>query len=256
MRVLPLQSGSAGNCCYVEANGVQLLFDFGVSATKASKRLEANGVGIRSIDAIFISHEHSDHVSGAGHASRKFGLPVHITEGTLRAASDNAPAIPLAREFVSGASVQIANVFGTVTVETIRTPHDAKDGVVFIVDDGCHRLGICTDFGHVFGELRTAMESLDAVVLESNYDERMLADGPYPAFLKRRISGGAGHISNRAAAELLASHGGRLRWAYLAHLSANNNDPELALATHRAIVRGDLPLHLAHRYECSPALCL
>lgn len=254
MRVIPLQSGSAGNCCYVEANGVQLLFDFGISATKAQKRLDALGIGVRSIDAILISHEHSDHVSGACHASRRFGLPVHITEATMQAAGEKCAEIPHARLFAANATITISNVFGSLSVETIRTPHDAVEGSIFVVDDGKSRLGICTDFGHVFPRLTEIVASLDAVVMESNFDERMLADGPYPSFLKKRIAGGAGHISNIAAAMLLQEHGKRLQWAYLAHLSANNNTPELVMSTHRAIVRQDLPLHLADRYETSPAL--
>ena len=111
-------------------------------------------------------------------------------------------------------------------METIPTPHDGVDGVVFVVDDGKHRLGILTDLGHVFADLEAVIGSLDAVLLESNYDPDMLANGPYPEWLKERIEGPGGHISNLEAAELLLKAASkRMKWACLAHLSHDNNTP-------------------------------
>jgi phosphoribosyl 1,2-cyclic phosphodiesterase len=157
------------------------------------------------------------------------------------------------RHFRSGASVRI----GHLTVETIATPHDATDGVVFVVDDGRHRLGICTDVGHVFGELKNLAGGVDALFLESNFDETMLARGPYPRRLKERIRGPGGHISNREAAELVANHAGdRLQWLCLAHLSHQNNSPGLALAAHREALGDSLPIHIASRSRASGALTL
>ncbi len=135
-------------------------------------------------------------------------------------------------------------------METIPTPHDAEDGVVFVVDDGKHRLGILTDLGHVFAGLGEVVASLDAVLLESNYDPEMLANGPYSDWLKKRIAGPAGHISNFEAAELLnMAASKRMKWACLGHLSQDNNTPKLALATHRRILGDRLPLFVATRYE-------
>ena len=117
--------------------------------------------------------------------------------------------------------------FGKVVVETIPTPHDAEDGVVFVVDDGKHRLGILTDLGHVFDGLGDVIASLDAVLLESNYDPEMLANGPYPESLKKRIAGPHGHISNFEAAELLNTAASkRMKWACLGHLSAGQQHAE------------------------------
>ena len=142
--------------------------------------------------------------------------------------------------------------FGKVVVETIPTPHDGVDGVVFVVDDGKHRLGILTDLGHVFSDLADVIGSLDAVLLESNYDPDMLANGAYPDWLKERIEGPGGHISNFEAAELLrAAASKRMKWACLAHLSHDNNTPDLALETHREILGDRLPLFVATRYEPS-----
>jgi phosphoribosyl 1,2-cyclic phosphodiesterase len=142
-----------------------------------------------------------------------------------------------------------------VSIHTIPTPHDGEDGVAFVIDDGMHRLGILTDLGHVFQDLGRTIASLDGVFLESNYDPEMLANGPYPRFLKMRIKGPGGHISNREAAELLAGAAdGRLQWACLAHLSAENNSPDLALKTHREVLGHDLSLCVASRYGVSEVM--
>jgi phosphoribosyl 1,2-cyclic phosphodiesterase len=126
---------------------------------------------------------------------------------------------------------------------------------VFVVDDGKHRLGILTDLGHVFAGLESVIQSLDAVLLESNYDPDMLARGSYPQWLKDRITGPAGHISNFEAAELLrAAASRRMKWACLAHLSQDNNTPKLALATHRKILGERLPILVATRHEASDVL--
>ena len=126
---------------------------------------------------------------------------------------------------------------------------------MFVVDDGQRRLGILTDLGHVFDGLNSVLESLDAVLIESNYDAEMLADGSYPEFLKRRIRGPGGHLSNVEAAGLLdAAAGGRLQWACLAHLSEENNAPDTALQTHRDILGNRLGLCVASRYEATEVL--
>jgi len=127
-------------------------------------------------------------------------------------------------------------------------------GVAFVVDDGTRRLGIFTDLGHPFDRLVSVMKTLDAVVIESNYDLQMLTKGPYFESLKRRIRGQGGHLSNRESAELLRVSGNRLKWACLAHLSEENNNPDLAVETHRKIIGGRLPIFVASRYEATDIL--
>jgi len=246
---IALQSGSNGNSIYVEADGARLIFDAGISGKRAEQRLAACGRDIRDVNAVILSHDHADHVSCAGIYQRKFGLPIFATAKTLRAAGRYALGpIEDVRHFKAGKSL----AFGSVTVETVRTAHDGADGVVFVVDDGRSRLGILTDLGHVFGGLKEVVESLDAVLVESNYDPDMLESGPYPDFLKRRIRGPGGHISNIEAAELLAAAAGkRMKWACLAHLSEQNNRPELALRTHRRILGDKLFLTVAGRYAAT-----
>ncbi len=251
MRAISLQSGSSGNCIYVETCGVRLLFDAGITGIQAEERLAAHGRDIRTIDAVIISHDHSDHIRHAGVLHRKYGIPVYATPATLAAASARCPLGKMkdVRHFRSSDKLR----FGDVLVHAIPTPHDGVDGAVFVIEAGEKRLGILTDLGHVFKDLARLVSSLDAVFLESNYDPDMLTHGPYPAYLKQRIKGPRGHISNVEAAEvlLIASASKRLQWACLAHLSEQNNNPDVALRTHRAVLSETLTLHVADRYRAS-----
>ncbi len=251
MIAVSLQSGSSGNCIYVEAGGIKLLFDAGISGSEAEKRLRECGRDIRDVTALIISHDHSDHVRYAGIYERKFGIPVYISPRTLQAAEEH---VPLGRMrnvhvFFPGGVLN----FGEVSVRTLPTPHDGVDGSVFIVGYGMKRLGILTDLGHVFDGLEEEIAALDAVFIESNFDAVMLRNGPYPAFLKRRVEGPCGHISNIEAAELLL-RGNRLKWACLSHLSGNNNTPAVAIRTHREVIGGKLKLYAASRSAASEIL--
>ncbi len=245
MIAISLQSGSNGNCTYVETGSVKLLFDAGISGIQAGERLSAFGRDIRDVDALIISHDHSDHVRHAGVYQRKYGLPIHITRRTLDISEKKYGLGRLSNVnyFMAGGIIN----FDNVTVQTIPCPHDGVDGAVFVISSNEKRLGIMTDLGHVFKDLYTFIPSLDGVFIESNYDSEMLANGPYPAFLKQRIRGPKGHLSNREAAELLLT-GRRLKWACLSHLSNNNNDPETALQTHKEIVGDKLALFTASRH--------
>ena len=250
---IALQSGSNGNCIYVEAEGVKLLFDAGINGKQAKERLAAHGRDICSVDAVIISHDHGDHVRHAGVFQRKYGLPLYFTQKTYDTAVKRHPLGKFSdiRFFRSDGNLQ----FNGVTVEAISTPHDASDGAVFVISSGGKRLGIMTDLGHIFDGLPETLESLDAVFLESNYDPDMLEAGLYPAFLKKRIRGPQGHLSNYESAELLkALSGKRLKWACLSHLSEQNNNTALALKTHRAVLQHDLDLHVADRYASIPPL--
>lgn len=181
---------------------------------------------------------------------RKYGLPIYVTRRTYEATrrNINLGALAEVRFFTAGETL----TFDHLSVETIGTPHDAADGVAFVVDDDRCRFGLLTDLGHVFAELLDVVHSLDAVMIESNYDESMLRGSSYPEFLKRRISGRAGHLSNFEAARLLEqAASAKLQWACLAHLSEENNDPRLALATHREVLGEQLPLSCAHRQAAS-----
>lgn len=255
MIAISLQSGSNGNCIYVETDRARLLFDAGISGSLVQERLTMFGRDIRSVDAAIISHDHGDHIRCAGVLQRKFGLPVYATRRTIEAgkAQHRLGRLDMVRFFEAGDAIEIAGV----TVETMRTPHDAEDGVVFVVSSAGKRLGILTDLGHVFDGLEDLVSTLDAVFLESNYDPHMLANGPYPRHLKQRIQGPRGHISNMEAARIISSAcTGRLKWACLAHISEQNNSPDLALRTHRAIVPADVPIYIASRYRTTQPLLI
>jgi phosphoribosyl 1,2-cyclic phosphodiesterase len=255
MQIISLQSGSNGNCIYVETGQVRLLFDAGISGVQVRKRLAESGRDVDDMNAVVISHDHVDHSRAMGIYQRKFGLPVYVTAKTFHATAErcNLGEMEDVRHYRAGETLQ----FGKVSVETICTPHDGVDGVAFVVDDGKHRLGILTDLGHVFSDLNAVIASLDAVLLESNYDPELLENGSYPESLKRRIRGRGGHLSNFEAAELLlGAISKRAKWACLAHLSHDNNSPELALETHRKILGKRLPLFVATRYQASNVMTL
>jgi len=248
MEVITLQSGSAGNCVFVRSGETRLLFDAGISGSKAESRLAEYGYDICDCNALVLSHEHWDHISGVGVFHRKFGLPVYANLQTWNAtrAKPSTGSIGSPNYFVSGKPFQI----GSLRIETLRTPHDAIDGVCFVIEDveSGQRFGLLTDLGHVFSGLQKVICSLDAILIESNYDEAMLRLGPYPQRLKDRISGKRGHISNKDAAELLeACDTSQLQWACLGHLSAENNSPLVALATHRERHRDRFPIFCADR---------
>lgn len=251
MIAISLQSGSNGNCIYVETNGVRLLFDAGICGIEAALRLRAYGRDIRKVDALIISHDHADHIRYAGVYQRKYGLPIYITPRTLyKAEGENRLGkLNNVNYFLAGGKLQ----FEKVSVQTIPTPHDAVDSVAFVVSSEERQLGILTDLGHAFKELVPVIASLDAVFIESNYDPMMLESGPYPAFLKRRIQGPKGHLSNIEAAELLQA-GTNLKWVCLSHLSENNNNPSIAIKTHFEIVGRSLTFYTASRYMSSGIL--
>lgn len=247
MDVISLQSGSAGNCIFVRSGETSLLFDAGISGSKAAQRLAEFGYDIRDCDGVVISHEHYDHICGLGVLHRKFGLPIFASLRTWNAtrAKPSTGVLENPNHFVAGESFRV----GSLRIETIRTPHDAVDGVCFIIEDieSGQRFGLLTDLGHVFAGLSKAVASVDAVLIESNYDHKMLLEGPYPQRLKARISGKRGHISNDDASTLLKSCGTHLQWACLGHLSAESNSPDTALAIHRRRHGDRFPIFCASR---------
>ncbi|MCO6439319.1 MAG: MBL fold metallo-hydrolase [Phycisphaerae bacterium] len=249
MLTFSLQSGSNGNAIYVEAGGVRLLFDAGIAGNTAERRMAAHGRDIREVDALIISHDHTDHIRCAGIYQRKFGLPIYITPQTQRATWCRLGRLSDVRYFQSGDVLE----FGDVRVHTIPTAHDAADGVAFVIEHENRRLGILTDLGHVFPGLQAILESVHGAYLESNYDWDMLEYGSYPWALKERIRGGRGHLSNDQAATMLRACGRRLpAWVAVAHLSADNNHPDLAMGAQHAAIGRSYPVHHASRYEVSP----
>ncbi|MGL4594663.1 MAG: MBL fold metallo-hydrolase [Thermoguttaceae bacterium] len=248
-QMVSLQSGSNGNCIFVETNGIRLLFDAGLTGTRTQERLEQIGVDIGSIHGVLVSHAHWDHISGAGVLNRKFGLPIWLSLGTYQSISNSKKSlgrITSPNVFRAGARI---NFNDKVAVETIATTHDTPEGVCFVVDNGEKRVGIMTDLGCCFCGLAESISTLDAVLLESNYDEEMLRNGGYSAELKQRIRSDKGHLSNVDSAQLVHVAGKKLRWACLGHISQENNLPQIALDTHRHLLGPHFELHSASRFN-------
>lgn len=258
MKVISLQSVSNGNCFYVETPKVRLLFDAGISARQAQIRLAKHGRDITKVDALLISHDHSDHAKSMGVFQRKFDLPVYLTRRTLAASKRyiKTGVMKKVRLFAAGSTI----AFQDVAVHTIPTPHDSAEGVAFVIEHAGQRVGILTDLGHAFDGLRDVLRSLDAVIIESNYDDAMLEHGRYPQHLKKRIRGKGGHLSNEDAAILLrktvddTSDDLKLQWACLCHLSEDNNTPDVARRTHQQLLGDLLPIHIASRYDVSDVM--
>jgi len=226
MRFCSLGSGSEGNALLVEATvdsrTVRLLIDCGFGVREFQRRLGRLGLAPSDIDAVLVTHEHGDHIGGARRLATSFAVPVYATAGTARAGLSGEAGFTL---IDSHACFEIAGVL----VEPVPVPHDAREPVQFVVDDGSARLGVLTDLGRATPHVLRAMQRLDALMLECNHDEAMLEASDYPYPLKRRIAGDYGHLANRAAASLLASiDHSRLRTVVAAHLSRSNNRPELA----------------------------
>ncbi len=219
LTVQVLGSGSAGNAIAVTAGGSTVLVDCGLSARETVRRLTACDVDPARVVGIVISHEHGDHVRGVRVLAKRLGVPVWCSLGTRRAAETDALGRDV-RRIESGESLSI----GGMTVTAFRTSHDAAEPLGFRFDTTTVSFGVLTDTGEVTPEALKTLAGCDLLGVESNHCARMLAEGPYPAFLKRRIASSQGHLSNDAAAEAIARlASGRLRCVVALHLSSTNN---------------------------------
>lgn len=225
LRFASLGSGSRGNATLVEAGSTCVMVDCGFSVAETQRRLARLGKTAQSLHAIVVTHEHSDHISGVAALARRFSIPVWMTAGTSVVAADTeVPAL----EWFNGHE---PFYIGDLLVQPFPVPHDAREPCQFVFSDGKRRLGVLTDTGSVTEHIRRQLDGCDALLLECNHDADLLADGPYPAVLKRRVGGRLGHLSNAQAADLLRQlDTGPLRCLALAHLSDKNNRPDLARA--------------------------
>ncbi|SJZ88463.1 MBL fold metallo-hydrolase [Sediminibacterium ginsengisoli] len=240
--IASLNSGSNGNCYYIGNNSEAVLIDAGISCRETEKRMKRLGLPMSRVKAIFISHEHSDHIAGVRVLSKKFKLPVYITDHTLQYSG---------LELETTVSFRAAEpvTIGTLTIHAFTKYHDAGDPHSFMVSGNAVNIGIFTDIGRCCEQVTRYFKNCHAAFLEANYDRDMLFNGGYPYHLKKRISGGNGHLSNDEALQLFLQH----RPAYmshllLAHLSKNNNTPEIVADLFRAH-RGNTEVIVASRFE-------
>jgi phosphoribosyl 1,2-cyclic phosphodiesterase len=248
-RLVTLYSGSDGNCTFVSSEETTILIDAGKSARTLCAKLCEIGSGIEKIDAIFITHEHCDHISALETLSKKHHIPIHITNESAKK-FDRTPDAAVHSCLVRHDNEFCVDV-GDMTVSSFPTPHDSKMSVGYRIEfcDGKRKriIGVATDIGYVSEHIKNGLCGCEAVVLESNHDEQMLMDGPYPYDLKLRIRSRRGHLSNCDSAQFaaeLARNG--TRGFILAHLSRENNLPELAYdEAHSAISSDDVAILVA-----------
>lgn len=242
MRACLLASGSKGNSLFIETGETKLLLDAGLSAVEILRRLDAIGVEGSEIDAIMISHEHHDHVRGAGALARKLKIPVILSYPTHKEASRHFAKVQTV-EFESGYSF----CFRDLAIDPFPITHDACDPVGFIIESSEGVMGVATDLGIATRLVVDKLQNCRIIIVESNHDEEMLMNGPYPWHLKQRIRSRHGHLSNNDSAALLEEilHP-NLEGVFLAHLSETNNDPTLAHNAATAM--------LACQNTCSPRL--
>ena len=226
LEICALASGSNGNCYYIGNKEEAILVDAGISTKQILKRMYERNLDYRKIKGVFISHEHSDHVRGVRVLSKKLSIPAYFTKNTYYAVwGINQPASY--SPFEPGVSFQ----FRSFMVHPFLKRHDAKEPCSFRIEYNGYSIGIFTDIGIPCENVIHHLNRCNAVFLETNYDEKMLWEGRYPYYLKKRVASEVGHLSNEQSLELLSEHAGhQLSHVFLSHLSAENNTPETAFA--------------------------
>lgn len=265
MRLCSIASGSSGNCIYVGSEATHLLVDVGISGKKVESGLNELGVTGREIDGILITHEHADHINGLGVLARKYQIPIYATRGTIDAILKSGSLGKLDSSLFSEVQEDKKFTLKDLTINPMRISHDAAQPVAYRIAYGDRRVGVCTDLGVYDDYTVESLKGMNVLFLEANHDVNMLQVGPYPYYLKQRILGDRGHLSNENSGRLLCRllHD-KLQTVILGHLSKENNLPELAYETVRMeITMGDNPyraedfrLMVAKRSEVSPVVNL
>lgn len=242
--IAALNSGSNGNCYYVGNHREAILVDAGISCRETEKRMLRIGLSMQKVKAIFISHEHTDHIKGLCTLAAKYNLPIYINRGTLAACRLNLRK-DLVRDLQNDHQVQI----GDLLITSFSKLHDASEPCSFVVSCGETKVGVFTDIGTACEQLTRHFKQCHAAFLEANYDTGLLEKSAYPYFLKKRISGGKGHLSNHEALALFTAHKPAfMSHLLLAHLSKDNNCPELVSSLFKQHANGT-EIIVASRYE-------
>jgi phosphoribosyl 1,2-cyclic phosphodiesterase len=249
--ITSLNSGSNGNCYYIGNDTEAVLVDAGISCRETEKRMKRLGLSMQRVKAIFVSHEHSDHITGIPGISKKYQLPVYITDATLKSSN-----IPIEKHLVQSFTGYNPVSIGALSVTAFPKFHDADDPHSFMVSCNHINIGIFTDIGSTCKHVINHFKQCHAAFLEANYCEDILANGNYPEFLKRRISGDNGHLSNAQALDLFLKYKGRqLTHLILSHLSKNNNSMKLVgdIFNEHA---GSTKIIVASRYKETMVFCI
>lgn len=265
MRFVSIASGSSGNCIYAGTDDTHILVDAGISNKRIQQGLNEIGVSGNDLSGILITHEHSDHVKGLGVLARKYEVPIYGTEETLEKISKLSSLGSYPAHLCRPIQPDVEFCIGDMKFMPFHIDHDAADPVGYRIHSGRKTVAVATDMGHFDKYIIRHLQGLDAILLESNHDVNMLQTGPYPYYLKRRILGEHGHLSNETAGRLLnyIVHDG-LKSIVLGHLSKENNYAELAYETVKLeITMGDNPykgtdfsITVARRDEMSEIITL
>ena len=229
--MMTIASGSSGNCTYIGDETTHILIDAGVSGKKIEAGLERAGISPKELDAVLITHEHTDHIGGLGVLSRKYNVPIYATAGTVQGIQTCRSVGLIDSDLYQIIDRNEVCEIGNLLVNAHPVSHDAADPVCYRVSSGSKKMAVATDMGCYDEAMVAFLSGLDALVLESNHDINMLSVGSYPYLLKQRILGDRGHLCNEAAGRLLAEilHDD-MKYILLGHLSRDNNLPELAKA--------------------------
>jgi len=249
-----LASGSRGNAVYISGGSTSILIDAGLSGIEIERRLNSKGLHPEDLDAIIVSHEHTDHIQGVGVLSRRFNLPVYISSKTEKAAVSQLGNVRVIKNFKCGSTFMIKDL----SIHPFSISHDAEDPSGFTVNQNGTKIGLATDLGIATSMVKEHLKGCSLLILEANHDEDMLLNGPYPWPVKQRIKSRTGHLSNEASKNLLKEvQHDRLKYVILAHLSKTNNTPQKALSeVGRAITDCHAQLDVATQDECGALLRL
>ncbi len=247
-----LASGSKGNAIFISSGDTSLLIDAGLSGIEIERRLRSRGLDPKDLNAIIVSHEHSDHIQGVGVLSRRYKLPVYINSKTREAAVSQLGNLHDFKKFECGSMFTINDL----SIHPFSISHDAKDPCGFTVNQNGTKIGIATDLGIATSMVKEHLKGCTLLILEANHDEEMLINGPYPWPVKQRVKSRTGHLSNAASKTLLneLQHDG-LKHVMLAHLSETNNTPQKAVnEVARALTRCKARLDVALQDKCGALL--
>ncbi len=226
LNLCTLASGSSGNCTYINSANTHILVDIGISKKRTIEALSKINVKPEQIDAIFITHEHGDHIKGVGVFNRQFNTPIYATKKTWEVLDNKLGKVSNKKV------LRQTTIINDLTIQAYKTSHDAVDPVGYVFEVGQKKIALFTDIGIMDKNILTAIKNCNGILLEFNHDPNMVEVGSYPYYLKRRILGERGHLSNDCAAKTLTDiYHKNLQWAVLAHLSGENNVPDLAYLT-------------------------
>ena len=263
MRFTSIASGSSGNCTYIGSDNTHILIDAGVSKKRIEQGLNELELSLSDLDAIFVTHEHADHIAALHTILKKYDIPIYATNGTIEGIrnSDKKGEMTDSR-FITVCADKMVTV-GDMMINPMTISHDANEPCGYRVFCGDKKIGVATDLGCYTDYTVDCLRNCDALLLEANHDIRMLQTGPYPYQLKRRILGDTGHLSNEKSGELLCKLlNDKIKGIFLGHLSKENNLPELAFETVRVEIdmndnpysSSDFPIMVAERSVLSPII--